>query len=123
MRACPIAQSQGHTVCERWCEEGTNGHQYASTLEEQERIIKQMGGAEKLREEAAAFGRVVERYDARRKELLERYPNQWIAFTESGVVANDEERANVVRAARAQGLYNPYVIYRFVDPDPPIVIL
>lgn len=93
------------------------------SLEEQERIIEQMGGAQKLREEAEAFRRVVECYDARRKELLERYPNQWIAFTESGAVANDEERANVVRAARAQGLYNPYVIYRFVDPDPPIVIL
>ena len=93
------------------------------SLEEQERIIKQMGGAQKLREEAEAFGRVVERYDARRQEYLERYPRQWIACTESGVVANDEARANVVSAARAQGLYNPYVIYRFVDPDPPGIIL
>ncbi len=90
---------------------------------ELERTIAEMGGEEEMLERLAAFGEVVDHYEAHLPEILERHPGQWIAYTKDGVVVSGDDARKVVTEAVSKGLRNPYVIYRFVDPDPPVMIL
>ncbi len=53
------------------------------------------------------------------KELLARYPDQWIAFGDNWKIVAADTHAEVLEKLRAAGGYSPHSVVRRLETNPP----
>ena len=62
-------------------------------------------------------------FGAHREELLEKYPDQWVAVFREEVVAVDRDWRVVGRKLDEMGIHKTHAVMHFIDTDPPTLIL
>ena len=90
------------------------------TLDE---VIEELGGAQAIQEQSDTFKQVVAYFYANESFFIEEHPYKWIAVTKDRVVAIGDSMESVFDEAGQKGFFNPDVLVRFLDPDPPALIL
>ena len=85
--------------------------------------IEEMGGADRVHDEIVAYSRRVQRLDARWKQLLEEYPDKWVAVANDEIVAVGNTLDEVLRATDEQGVPRADVVVEFLDTNPISLIL
>ncbi len=88
-----------------------------------ERAIEEMGGMEVIRKEFAEFEKVISRMHSDEDELTRKYPYKWVAVGKDGLLEVGDTLEAVVVAVKSRGLKNPDYVVRYLDPDPPDLIL
>lgn len=74
-----------------------------SDLQEFVLLLKDIAIKNKLRESAMVVSESQDFIYAHRDELIQQYPNQWIAVHEKDIVGHDKDLLNLVRNLRASG--------------------
>lgn len=75
-----------------------------SDLQEFVLLLKDIAVKNKLRESAMVVSESQDFIYAHRDELIQQYPNQWIAVHEKDIVGHDKDLLNLVRNLRASGI-------------------
>lgn len=75
-----------------------------SDLQEFVLLLKDIAIKNKLRESAMVVSESQDFIYAHRDELIQQYPNQWIAVHEKDIVGHDKDLLNLVRNLRASGI-------------------
>lgn len=86
-------------------------------------IIKDMGGVKALRERHEEVHRVFARLDRERFNLMEMYPDKWVAVGKDGVLAVGDSMEEVFAEVESAGLSGSEFEVEFLDSDPPDLIL
>ena len=86
-------------------------------------IIEQLGGEDEVIQGLEIFGRVIDYFNEHQPSLLQKHPHKWVAVTTDGVVAVENSLAEVVDRAKRQGHSNPNLLLRYLDPDPPELLV
>ena len=76
-----------------------------------------------MAERMRAFNRVVKRMNDERANLMETYPDKWVAMSEHGVVAIADDLSGVLAEVDGKGIDRADVFTEFLDTDPPELIL
>ena len=58
-----------------------------------------------------------------RPELMEKYPDKWVAITMDGVVAIGDSKNDVLDEVESQGVRRRDVVVEYLETDPPVLIL
>ena len=72
-----------------------------------------------LRESKQATRRFEDEYD----QLLKVHPDHWVAVSKDGLVAHHKQLSGVIACFREKGYRNTQVIVKFLDTDPPRLLL
>ena len=56
-------------------------------------------------------------------QLMEEYPNQWVAVSKDGLVAHHDEVEGLIAFYEAAGYNGNQVAFEYMDTDPPPQIL
>ena len=72
-----------------------------------------------LRESKEATRRFEDEYD----QLLKVHPDHWVAVCKDGLVAHHKQLSGVIARFREKGYRNTQVIVKFLDTDPPRLLL
>ena len=86
-------------------------------------IINQAGGFEKFKTTLREFEALNLRMDNDRAALAEKYPYKWVAMGKNEFFEVGDSLQSVCEAARNQGLGASEYSLRFLDPDPPVLII
>ncbi|MGI8912704.1 MAG: DUF5678 domain-containing protein [Chloroflexota bacterium] len=78
---------------------------------------------EEIQEEQARFHQNVEFGQAHYDELLERYPEQWVAIYDEAVVGTGTDKAWLIAELRKQGVPPGHTFFDFFTHDDTIVII
>ncbi len=62
-------------------------------------------------------------FGAHREELLEKYPDQWVAVFREEVIFGGPDRRAVSQMVVESGIHINHAVIRFIDTDPPTLIL
>ena len=71
----------------------------------------------------ASYRRNVEFFEANYDELLEKYPDQWIAILDQKVLGSADDPSDLVRRLRARGVETQHVLFEEMETDPPLLLL
>ena len=99
--------------------------QHSSNIDQAEadKTIAILGGKEAILDSLARFDEVLDRFDQEEAALTEQYPHKWVAVSKNGIEEVGDSIEEVLDACRSRGLTNPDVVVRYLDPDPPVLIL
>ena len=86
-------------------------------------IIRQAGGFEKLKGTLQEFEEINFRIDSQHETLLAAYPFQWVAKGKNDFFNFGDSLESVCKAATGHGLGASEHAVRFLDPNPPILVL
>ena len=86
-------------------------------------IIRQAGGFEKFESTLREFEELNLRLDSDRAALTEKHPSMWVAMGKNDFFRVGESLESVCEAARERGLGASEYAVRFLDPNPPVLIL
>ena len=103
-------------------EQDCNNNELSATASVYE-LIKELGGVKALRDYKAQFHQVVLRLDQERTNLLDKYPNKWVAVGRDGVLAVADSMEDVFAEVESMGLSGSEFEVEFLDSDPPDLIL
>lgn len=87
------------------------------------RVVETMGGSGAILKDLGEFRRLVDRLWEERAELMERYPERWVAVGMEGVVAVGDSMGDVLDTVEAQGLREREVVVEHLQANPPVLIL
>ena len=87
------------------------------------KVVETMGGPGAILEDLGEFRRVVDRLWEERAELMERYPERWVAVGMEGVVAVGDSMRDVLDTVEARGLREREVVVEHLQANPPVLIL
>ena len=90
---------------------------------DREELLTLIGDLRKLDRDMAEFARSHDELSAKYSKLLKRFPNQWIAFYSGRVQARAESLEALLETMDAKGVKRNRAHIRYLDPDPPVVIL
>ena len=90
---------------------------------DREELLALIGDPQKLDRDIVEFARSHDELSAKYDKLLKRYPNQWIAFYGGRVQARAESLEALLETMDAKGVKRNRAHIRYLDPDPPVVIL
>ena len=90
---------------------------------DREELLALIGDPLKLDSEMAEFAKSHDELSAKYGKLLKRYPNQWIAFHSGRVQARAASLEALLEAMDAKGVKKSKAHIRYLDPNPPVVIL
>ncbi len=90
---------------------------------DREELLALIGDPRELDRDMAEFARSHDELSAKYEKLLKRYPNQWIAFHSGRVRARAESLEALLEIMDAKGVKRDKAHIRYLDPDPPVVIL
>ena len=88
-----------------------------------DKLLEEMGGIEKFREEFARHERDFEFLNYHHKELLEKYPDKWVAVYDVKVVGVHEDFLALLEQLKKEGIPTNKTIIWFMDTDPKPLIL
>ena len=86
-------------------------------------VIAEMGGLQKLAEGMREYHELVVRMRSEYAELIEMYPNRWVAMGKNGVLAVGTSMNEVLEEIERQGVDSGEAVVEFLDTDPPVLIL
>ena len=99
----------------------------ASEERDLEQEIKEMmeffGGEEGIAKMDEAFHQVVLRWHSEEVALTKQYPYKWVAVGKDGLLEVGDSMEEVSEAVRARGIRNPHCVLRYLNPNPPPLIL
>ena len=84
----------------------------------QDEIAKLVGDARKVGDELKAFRKTAMLLSSRYPQLIERYPDQWIAMQSGKVKAHGDSLESVLREIDEKGLSRDETVVRFMQNDP-----
>ncbi len=90
---------------------------------DEKQIIERMGGLEAILKAMSDYQQVLERMDLEQDVLVQKYPHKWIVMGRDGFLAAKDTLIEAREFAKGNGLKNPDVLFRYLDPDPPALIL
>jgi len=85
---------------------------------ELDKLVEELGGEEKLMEGFARHRRDVEFFEYHHKELLEKYPDKWVAVYDVKVVDTDKDFLVLLARLKEKGIPTNKPIIHFMDTDP-----
>ena len=88
-----------------------------------EEVLESVGGAEVLRDQFDRFERVTRNFHRHQAEWTALYPHRWVIVTAEGVVTDTDSLEDAVAWAHREGLDSSDCIVRYLDPDPPTLLL
>jgi hypothetical protein len=88
-----------------------------------EQIIEYMGGQEVIFKAMSDYQHVLERMNHEQDMLARKYPNQWVVMGRQGFLVVTDTLIEARKFAEENGLKNPDILFRYLDPDPPALIL
>jgi hypothetical protein len=88
-----------------------------------EQIIEYMGGQEAIFKAMSDYQQVLERMDHEQDVLVRKYPNKWVVMGQEGFLVATDTLIEARKFAEENGLKNPDILFRYLDPDPPALIL
>lgn len=86
-------------------------------------IIRQAGGFEELKGTLQEFEEINFRIDSQHETLLTSYPLKWAAMGKNDFFNVGDSLESVCKAARSHGLGASEYAVRFLNPNPPVMIL
>ena len=86
-------------------------------------IIEQLGGSEKIRERLRRFRASSMKMDAMQDELLEKYPDLWVAMFDCEVVGVADDLHDLLAEVKAAGIPTNETVGEFMDTNPMELIL
>lgn len=78
---------------------------------------------EEIREELTRFHRNVEYGQAHYCELLERYPEQWVAIYDEEVVGTGPDKQQLINELRQRGVPPEHTFFDFFTHDDTILVV
>ena len=87
------------------------------------KLLEQMRSAEEVSKALTAFRADIERFEAIQPELLKSNPNEWVAFIDGEVKAFAKSLAKLLTKTDRLGIMRESLIVRYLDPNPPTLIL
>ena len=88
-----------------------------------EQIIEYMGGQEAIFKAMSDYQQVLERMDHEQDVLVRKYPNKWVVMGQEGFLVATDTLIEAREFADENGLKNPDILFRYLDPNPPALIL
>ena len=86
-------------------------------------IHDRISDPKKVAEDLESFRRTTERFSADYSDMLERYPNQWIALYSEKVRAQGNSLEAVLTQIDEIGLPRGQTLIEYMDPDPQLMLL
>ncbi len=86
-------------------------------------IVEKMGGAERIREDLRRFSRRVDLMDARRAELMELYPDKWVALLDDGRAIAADSLGDVLKELDEQGISRREAVVKLMETSPSVIII
>ena len=90
---------------------------------ELDKLLEEMGGKEKVLEDFARHERDVEFFEYHHRKLLEKYPDEWVAVYDVGVVDTDKDFLVLLDRLKEKGIPTDKTVIYFMDTDPKPLIL
>jgi len=90
---------------------------------ELDKLLENMGGIEKVLEDFARHERDVEFFEYHHKELLEKYPDKWVAVYDVEVIDTDKDFFALLDHLKEKGIPTNKTVIHFMDTDPKPLIL
>ena len=92
-------------------------------LDEAHRIIEETGGVDALLEDFALHRKLMLRMNEMHDGLFKRYPDKWVALGEGDFLAVGDSKKEALDAIEKLGIDRTAAAVRFMDTDPPLLIL
>ena len=86
-------------------------------------MIEEMGGARSLIDDLAEFRQLGIRMREEHAELIEQYPDRWVAVGLDGLLTVGDSEDEVFKVIDEKGIPRSDVVVEFLDTDPPVLIL
>lgn len=87
------------------------------------KVVEDLGGPRAILDDLGDFRQLVDRLWEERSELMERYPDKWVAVGLDGVVAVGNSMSAVLDEVENLGLLRRDVVVDHLQTDPPVLIL
>ena len=101
----------------------TNGPRSLSDAAFLMELVEEMGGAGAILDDLCEFREIVDRLWEDRGELMERYPDRWVAVGREGAVAVGDTLRAVLDEVERLGIARRDVVVDHLDPNSPVLIL
>ena len=92
-------------------------------LDEAGAMIEEIGGVGALLDGFALRRRLSVRISEMYASLLERYPDKWVALGDGDVLAVGDSMDEALNAMEKLGIDRSAAVVRYIDTDPPILLL
>ena len=86
-------------------------------------VFEGLGGVKGLVEGMREYHMVVVRMRAERADLIEKYPDRWVAMGRGGVLAVGDSMNEVLEEVERLGIDSGEIAVEFLDTTPPLLIL
>ena len=86
-------------------------------------LIEKMGGVDALLDGLASRRKLSVRMNEVYTDLLDQYPDKWVALADSDVLAVGDSMDEALSAMENLGIDRSAAVVRFMDTNPPILIL
>ena len=86
-------------------------------------LIESQGGVQKILDEMREHDEIWMRMQAEYADLMEKYPDKWVAMGKEGLLAVGDSMDEVIEGVESQGIREEDTVIEFLEADPPIYIL
>ena len=86
-------------------------------------IVERLGGREAILHSMEILEKVSRAFDADREFLLKEHPHKWVVMGVEGLLACRDTFEQAHKFVRDNNLKNPEYLVKYLDPNPPIMIL
>ncbi len=93
------------------------------TGQELEDLMASLGGREAVREGIRWYGERCDRFDSRRDELTEKYPDQYVALAADDTIVASETLEGIFEELDRLGLEREPCVVEFLSSEPELWIL
>ena len=91
---------------------------YAPDSEEANELIELLGDPVEAARRIEAYQELAMRMDAERKELTRKYPDQWVAMSEEGIVASTGTVNELFKLVKEKGIRKEDVCHAYMNTKP-----
>ena len=91
--------------------------------DDEQSILEQLGDPADVARELKAFCQSARSLDRQLPDLVDRYPNQWVAVLDGKVRAHGRTLQDVIKKIDQKGLPREQTIVRFIDKGERVMIL
>jgi hypothetical protein len=94
------------------------------TEKEMAEIIEKCGGVKEILAGFARFKRDTDYFEAHFPELLDKYPNKWVAVHGAKVVGTGKDLSRLLGRLKKKGIPTNETVIHFLNPNPkPLILL
>ena len=86
-------------------------------------VVERLGGREAVVQSIETLENVSKRFEAEQAVLVEQYPYKWVIMGEEGLLAVRDTFQETREYVRDNNLKNPRFLVKYLDPNPPVLIL